>query len=151
MSHHHDLLAQADFLARIEPKRPKQESLRRAVSSACHALLHLLTWETSRLDAEHPAPGAGGETSQVLGTTPATWVSCSSDLQFVAATFIMLQQLRRQADHDSMRKFSRQEVLALVARARAAFDAWGRIRGTDEARAFLASLRRRDARDDPRR
>jgi hypothetical protein len=45
-----------------------------------------------------------------------------------------------------MRKFSRQEVLALVAQARRAFDAWGRIRGTDEARVFLASFRRREER-----
>jgi hypothetical protein len=136
MSLHDDLLAQADFLARIEPKRPKQESLRRAVSSACHALLHLLTWETSRLDAEDFGPASRVDES----------LDQSSDLQFVAATFTTLQQLRRQAGHDSMRKFSRQEVLALVAQARRAFDAWGRIRGTDEARVFLASFRRREER-----
>ena len=42
MALHHDLLAQAKDLANLEPTRPKQVSLRRAVSSAYYALFHLL-------------------------------------------------------------------------------------------------------------
>lgn len=38
-----DLLEQARHLASREPKRPKQASLRRAVSSAYYALFHLQT------------------------------------------------------------------------------------------------------------
>src|SRR5258707_15869679 len=38
-----DLLEQAQHLARREPKRPKQASLRRAISTAYYALFHLLT------------------------------------------------------------------------------------------------------------
>ncbi len=38
-----DLLEQARHLANREPKRPKQASLRRAVSRAYYALFHLLT------------------------------------------------------------------------------------------------------------
>jgi len=48
MAFHDDLLEQAHHLANREPKRPKQASLRRAVSSAYYALFHLLAWEVSR-------------------------------------------------------------------------------------------------------
>jgi uncharacterized protein (UPF0332 family) len=37
-----DLLEQARHLAKREPKRPKQASLRRAVSAAYYSLFHLL-------------------------------------------------------------------------------------------------------------
>jgi len=46
MSLAEDLLEQADHLARREKKRPKQASLRRAVSAAYYALFHLLISET---------------------------------------------------------------------------------------------------------
>jgi len=37
MSLHADLLAQAEYLAKKEPKRPRQASLRRAISAAYYA------------------------------------------------------------------------------------------------------------------
>src|ERR1700679_2940589 len=43
-----DLLEQAQHLAQREPKRPKQASLRRAVSAAYYALFHLLTTEATK-------------------------------------------------------------------------------------------------------
>ena len=42
-----DLLDQADHLAAVESGRPKQASLRRAVSAAYYALFHLLAGEAS--------------------------------------------------------------------------------------------------------
>ena len=39
---HGDLLEQAEHLARREKQRPKQASLRRAISTAYYALFHLL-------------------------------------------------------------------------------------------------------------
>jgi hypothetical protein len=41
-----DLLEQARHLVKREPKRPKQASLRRAISTAYYALFHLLILET---------------------------------------------------------------------------------------------------------
>ena len=38
-----DLLEQSRHFANREPKRPRQASLRRAISTAYYALLHLLT------------------------------------------------------------------------------------------------------------
>ena len=47
MSIAHDLLDQADHLAALDAKRPKQANLRRAVSSAYYALFHLLVEEAA--------------------------------------------------------------------------------------------------------
>ena len=49
MTLHADLLKQAGFLARREPKRPSRASRRRGVSSAYYALFHLLVDEATRL------------------------------------------------------------------------------------------------------
>ena len=49
MSLHSELLKQAGFLARKEPRKPTQASLRRS-ASACHcALFHLLVDDATRL------------------------------------------------------------------------------------------------------
>ncbi len=48
MTLHLDLLDQAAYLATREPKKPKQASLRRAVSAAYYALFHLLTADGAR-------------------------------------------------------------------------------------------------------
>jgi hypothetical protein len=48
MAFPNDLLEQALHLANREPKRPKQASLRRAVSTAYYALFHLLSIETAK-------------------------------------------------------------------------------------------------------
>ena len=45
MPYAHDLLEQAKHLANREKKRPRQASLRRAVSTAYYALFHLLIHE----------------------------------------------------------------------------------------------------------
>src|SRR5271154_1505744 len=47
MGLHDDLLDQAEQLATREPKRPKQASLRRAVSTSYYALFHLLISEAT--------------------------------------------------------------------------------------------------------
>ncbi len=43
MSLPNDLIEQARHLARREPRRPRQASLRRAVSAAYYALFHAIT------------------------------------------------------------------------------------------------------------
>ena len=54
-----DLLEQAYHLACREPKRPRQASLRRAVSTSCYALFHLLISEATlnwRQSSQRAAP-----------------------------------------------------------------------------------------------
>ena len=64
----------------------------------------------------------------------------SGALQFVASTFVQLQEARHDADYNLSRTFSRVDVDALVTQAQTAFARWKAIRGTDEANAFLVAL-----------
>jgi hypothetical protein len=59
MSLHSDLLDQAERLATLDPRRPKQVNLRRAVSAVYYALFHLLTSEASALYATEPVGWPG--------------------------------------------------------------------------------------------
>ncbi len=161
MALHDDLLAQADRLAQLEKKKPKQASLRRAVSAAYYALFHLLIDESSRFfvsgkkreslrlqlarSFDHgqmkstakafvtPKPGDNAW-RKVLASPP------SASLVDVASAFIALQEARHEADYDLARVFTRVEVKALVGRARAAFQTWASVTGTEEADAFLVAL-----------
>ena len=56
MAFHQDLLKQAIQLARNESRKPKQASLRRAVSTAYYALFHFLIYETCKLWKDQHAP-----------------------------------------------------------------------------------------------
>jgi len=61
-----------------------------------------------------------------------------ADLKSVANAFVSLQQARHEADYDLSRRFRRQEALDFVESARQAFDAWERVRRTDDARVYMA-------------
>ena len=58
----------------------------------------------------------------------------------MATAFFDLQQLRHEADYDLSRRFTRQEVLSLVADAERAFDDWKKVRRTVQADTFLVGL-----------
>lgn len=160
MTLHKQLLEQASHLMRREPRRPRQASLRRAVSVAYYGLFHLLARETSRVlvrgggqdglraivsrtlvhhdmqeAAKHFATGA-------VNKSPWTDLvqSVPRDLQTVAEAFVELQQARHLADYDPSARFTRTQVEAYVLQAEDAFDAWQSIKGTPEAIVFLYSL-----------
>jgi hypothetical protein len=59
-------------------------------------------------------------------------------LKRVASSFLTLQEARHEADYDLSRNFRRQEALDLVEPVRQAFEAWSRVRRTDDARVYLA-------------
>lgn len=160
MSLHKDLLDQAKHLAKREPKRPKQASLRRAVSSAYYALFHRLIDAGSRFvvhgshrtalrhavtrafdhgEMKKAANSfAGGKLPKVLkgavsGTVP-------PELKRVCEAFVDLQQARHEADYDRARGFTRNEVLDLVGMAEQAFQDWAAVSGSEAADAFLVAL-----------
>ena len=54
--------------------------------------------------------------------------------------FVDLQEARHEADYDTMRQFSRREVLDLVDRAEQAFVDWNRVRRSVQADTFLAGM-----------
>lgn len=151
-----DLLAQAEHLARRESKRPKQASLRRAVSAAYYALFHLLTSEASRMFVrddrlfalvnrvyDHTemkkvsASFSKGEYPQLFDSVKAAF-PVGAQLKSVAKTFVRLQQARHEADYDLAKCFARSEVLDLIAQVEQAFQDWQTIRRDDLARLYLA-------------
>lgn len=66
--------------------------------------------------------------------------SVPTDLRIVAAAFINLQKARHEADYDLATSVSRQDARDLIGRARAAFQAWQRVKGTQEAIAYRVAL-----------
>lgn len=160
MRYAEDLLEQAESLARREPKRPKQASSRRAISTAYYGVFHLLTGETAGLllrgtkarlrsalarafsHSEMAAASksfGSGTMIDILARSIGT-ASVPTDLRIVAAAFINLQQARHEADYDLATSVSRQDARDLIERARAAFQAWQRVKGTQEAIAYRVAL-----------
>jgi uncharacterized protein (UPF0332 family) len=151
MSLAEDLLEQADHLARREKKRPKQASLRRAVSAAYYALFHLLISETvsnwrradQRADLarafEH---GRMKSASQRVVGLPLAGQNATvvRHLKVVAGAFSQLQQFRHKADYDIAAQWSRTEVLRTIELATEAFRSWRAIRAETAAQDYLLSL-----------
>ena len=152
-----DLLEQARHLATRDVGRPRQASLRRAVSAAYYALFHFLVREATGLT------GGGDGLRSVIGRAyshaemkkacqqfvrPAGLESplreavgaVPADLVLVTRTFIDLQEARHDADYNLTERFNRPDTLVRINQVEAAMEAWGRIRATPAARAFLALL-----------
>jgi uncharacterized protein (UPF0332 family) len=159
VSIHKDLLEQAKHLVYRETNRPKQASLRRAVSAAYYALFHLLVSEATKLIRparirvhvrrlyEHGSMRSVCKTwalgsvanlptqSAAIATSP-----IEPDLRAVAAAFVDLQEARHRADYDLTQLFTRSDSIQLVSRADSAFSDWKAVRSSDNASAFLAAL-----------
>lgn len=158
-----DLLRQARSLATDDPRRPREASLRRAVSAAYYALFHLLTADAAgRLWPSGPAGirtllartfdhgpmsqaskafanGHGGLPSSLSRVAPDPAI-IPPGLRAVARTFYQLQEERHSADYDLSRRFTRREVMALIARTESAFADWQEVRRTDGARLYLLAI-----------
>ena len=154
-----DYLEQARHLARRERTRPKQASLRRAVSVAYYALFHLLSDEAAGVLVRGlRIPGdLQGRTARALehGTMARVCRAfqtdalpsglrflqpLDADLRFVARVFVRMQEQRHSADYDLQIAFSRTDTFNLIDEVEAAFDAWQRVRQSDAATYFLFAL-----------
>ena len=162
MSYAEDLLSLARTLVELEPTRPKQATLRRAVSTAYYAVFHLLTYEGARrliggkqnhsplrgtvrrafshVEMRQAAAGfASGNLSPKLdavldaGTVP-------QELRRFAETFVNLRADRHVADYDWNARFTRSQAADIVAATEKAFVDWEVIRKTEPARVFLVAL-----------
>ena len=154
-----DLLEQAHHLSLRDSKKPKQASLRRAVSTAYYALFHLLTAEAAarvvpnalaqtrfaiqrwfdhtqmvRACSFFSAPSLTGAAHKLLPRP------LSPDLLTVARAFVQMQELRHSADYDLSSTWNRVKAQQSIQLSRSAFAAWGRIRQTPEADLFLFAL-----------
>jgi len=158
-----NLLAVAKDLAVLDPRRPRQAALRRAVSTAYYALFHLLIGDAAesmlansaeraqlgplvRRDFGHDRlknlainvsqpQGSRGNLGNVLTTaTP------DADLLRVAAAFVFAHEQRELADYNVGRRFGRAGVLALILWVEQAFGAWERVKTRPDGRLFLIAM-----------
>jgi uncharacterized protein (UPF0332 family) len=157
----HDLLEQAYHLAPREPKRPKQASLRRAVSTSYYALFHLPISEATRNWKQSDQRAAlgryfqhgvmanasnrqKGEYGKFLNTTPPPTPSpdtdCMTHLQTISFAFYQAYQQRQTADYDIVKPWTRTQALAIIDSVEAAFKAMPKIRDHKTAQAYLFSL-----------
>jgi uncharacterized protein (UPF0332 family) len=154
-----DLLEQAESLANKEPKRPKQASLRRSVSTAYYAVFHLLSAEGSELLAPNTDKatrhliqrwfdhGEMKKTCQKFLSSPLNsplkeliGQTASVDLRRVALHFITLQDARHSADYDMSWNLTRSQTLLFLQQAKDANEAWLRIRKNPEANIFILAV-----------
>ena len=154
MAYHHDLLQQARRLAHQESKRPKQASLRRAVSTAYYALFHYLVaeavanWRQVELRAafsrgfEHNMMKAASNRVQDRNQFPFTGESPEvvATLKAVAKTFVHLQDKRHIADYDNATIWTRTQAVDLLNAADRAIHGWASIRHEQIAQSYLLSM-----------
>ena len=156
-----DLLEQAYHLARREPKRPRQASLRRAVSTSYYALFHLLISEATlnwRQSSQRAALGRYFQHGSMAKASdkqkadchrflssnphpvPGPDTDCITGLQTVSFAFHQAYQQRQTADYDTAKQWTRTEALAIIDSVDAAFKAWPDIRNHKQAQNYLLSL-----------
>ena len=151
-----DLLDQASVLAALDPMKPKQASLRRAISAAYYSVFHLLIDDGARRVTANPTlqpfvarsfqhtavKDAGNKVLAQSMTTP-PWpaplftTSIEPELIRVCNTFVDLQSLRHSADYNTAISFKRVEVVAAISRAQAAHQDWALLRTSENATVFL--------------
>jgi uncharacterized protein (UPF0332 family) len=162
-----DLFAQAEALAKLDARKPKQANLRRALSSAYYAVFHYLVHEACcvQMGTQH----AQAPYRHALGRAFAHSVmkqACASfsggtlkdavikglprdatgkypipkAIQNVAAAFAELQEKRHLADYDRSERFKRSDVLVLIEQAKDYVAAFSRLPVSDDKRFFLACL-----------
>jgi hypothetical protein len=151
-----DLLDQASTLALLDPMKPKQASLRRAISAAYYSVFHLLIDEAARRisanAALHPYIARSFEHKNVKEAAnkiiaqsspqppwPGQLLSTpvEPELVRVCNAFVDLQSLRHQADYNTAKAFKRSDVVIEVSRAKAAHQDWAQARASDNATVFL--------------
>ena len=146
-----DLLEQARHLANREPQRPRQASLRRAVSTTYYSLFHLLItasvshWRIPRqrtiLARHFNHKTMSGTCTRVLKMQKGQAVAPHvQQLRNVAKAFKELQQHRHDADYDNSKNWTRTQVIQLIDLAQAAFDDWRLISDQQIAQDFLLEL-----------
>jgi hypothetical protein len=154
------LLEQARHLAQRERTRPRQVSLRRAISTAYYALFHFLIRETMRqmgpnLSEENynrayrwfdhgamirVARAFAEKIVRIERSKDVLISNNNSGIQFIAQQFADLQELRHLADYDAGTIFIRADVLATTDRVSTAFLVWPAVKNSPEANALLLSL-----------
>ena len=146
MSHSTDLLEQAVALRDLDPRRPKQANLRRAISSAYYAVFHQLIEDAvamllpARLAELRVQVGRKFAHSTMKKVAQAAAKRHNKSLATVGSTFIALQEARHRADYDFSRSFTKWEATAYIEKARGAMTHWEAARTTPEGEQCMVEL-----------
>jgi len=162
-----NLIDQAELLATIDTRRPKETNLRRAVSAAYYAVFHLLVDEScivffgsqnSQRPYRHTLArafshsvmrsacggfGSGNLKAAVIKGLPRNrsgQYAIPGEIQDIAALFCELQEKRHLADYDRAERFKRSEVLMLIDQTRVHVANFRGLTQSDDRRFFLACL-----------
>jgi uncharacterized protein (UPF0332 family) len=144
-----DLLAQADYLLKLSPKRPKQANLRRAVSASYYAVFHSLcrsnantlvgtgalrpqrAWLQTYRAVDHGQAKSRCKDANAKGFP--------ISIQAFAESFVTLQEHRHRADYSPDQHFTKQEVIEVIRLARSAVAAMTNA-PTKDRRAFAVHV-----------
>lgn len=162
-----ELLEQAKHLTQIDRRRPRQASLRRAISATYYAVFHYLIDEAtkSQLGATNELRpfrrvigrafshsimkdacrsfGGGQLKEAVLKGLPLDSTgrfTVPVVIQHLASTFVELQEKRHLADYDLSEHWQRSDVLAQIHQAEAKITAFTQLPDSADRRFFLACL-----------
>jgi uncharacterized protein (UPF0332 family) len=163
-----DLLKQARSLASQDPNRPKDASIRRAISIAYYSLFHFLLDEASGIlvgasqndkSLRHLLSRCFVHSRMVSACTRIVGLvknptsaspaytpfarsiqNQANDLQVVAKTFKDLQEHRHRADYDLREHYTRAQALKSIADVEDAMRAWKRIKNADRHVVQLVSV-----------
>jgi len=146
----------AESLIRLERNRPRQATLRRAISTAYYAVFHLLVTDYTALFSSDPnvqsmlgrtikhndIDASARDFNRVSFKLPSSLdnsgITNSNELIAVANAFIELQEHRHDADYDLALSYTRDEAQLIVNIARTSFTNWRIARTTPAATIFLA-------------
>jgi uncharacterized protein (UPF0332 family) len=160
---HENLLRQARRLVQLDPKRPDQANLRRAVSAAYYALFHFLIDQSCRsvIGARHDQRAyrqvlgrafvhgtmkeacrsfKGGTLKSNIAKGLPTGFQVPLEVQAISDTFYELQDRRHRADYDLTERFNRSDVKGLVRQVEAAIRRFKSLAASDDKKFFLACL-----------
>jgi uncharacterized protein (UPF0332 family) len=154
-----DLLKQARSLASQDPKRPKEASIRRAISTAYYALFHFLLDESTGIlvgATRNDKPlrhllsrcfvhgHMASACTKIVGlvTNPKSasplyapfarsMLNQANDLLVVAKTFKDLYEHRHRAGYDLGQRYSRAQALKSISDVEEAMRTWNRIKKGD--------------------
>jgi uncharacterized protein (UPF0332 family) len=154
-----ELLLHAIALTEGINQRLRDVSARRAVSAAYYALFHQLNGDAVSVLAPHVPLKTNHRIQRWFDHSEMKRIcsrfipnkldhplleligdSASPDLQFVARSFIQLQDVRHKADYDLGFALSDKEVWQFIEQAYEAKKAWARLKNSAEANIFILSL-----------
>ncbi len=164
---YNNLIGLAKTIAELDPKKPRQANLRRAVSTAYYALFHYLVDEVccaqigtqnSQKEHRHALARAFAHSSMkdacisfAGGTLKEAIIKglprdangnypIPIEIRDIAGTFAELQEKRHLADYDLSETFRKVEVLRLIEQANLHVESFRTLAVSDTRKFFLACL-----------